>query len=267
MRKLTIAIIGSEGVIGSANRHLFEMAGYDVISHDLTLKTDIKIVRSADVIYICVPTPTDDNGYCDTSIVERVIRDLDNLGYRGHVGIKSTVSPGTCDRIKNTVGFTLSSVPEILRERVAQLDATENHKILVVGTDSDAAFEIIIRSHGKYPKQIARLKPIEAELFKVFHNNLAALRISWANEAADICKAVGADYREIKECLLHSTQLPDAYLHVFTKLKGFSGPCLPKDTKALLTYAQSLKIDTPVMKALIESNEKREKTVWEGMRE
>ena len=87
---IKIGIIGL-GVIGSACKYGFEKLGHKVIVHDIKLNTNIVDVISTDICYICVPTPSKDDGSCDTTIVEEVVLTLYNMNYKGVIAIKSTV--------------------------------------------------------------------------------------------------------------------------------------------------------------------------------
>ena len=90
---MNIGVVGL-GIVGSAVKVGFEELGNDVFGHDLTLDTNLRDVLDTDICYICVPTPPSENGSCDVSIVESVVRDLSALNYNGLVIIKSTVEPG-----------------------------------------------------------------------------------------------------------------------------------------------------------------------------
>ena len=119
--QMNIGVVGL-GIVGSSVKVGFEELGNDVFGHDLTLDTNLRDVLDTDICYICVPTPPSENGSCDVSIVESVVRDLSALNYNGLVIIKSTVEPGTTERLSSKyknlqVGF----VPEFLRERCAIL--------------------------------------------------------------------------------------------------------------------------------------------------
>ena len=97
---MNIGVVGL-GIVGSAVKVGFEELGNDVFGHDLTLDTNLRDVLDTDICYICVPTPPSENGSCDVSIVESVVRDLSALNYNGLVIIKSTVELGTSGRLSS----------------------------------------------------------------------------------------------------------------------------------------------------------------------
>jgi UDPglucose 6-dehydrogenase len=148
---MKIGIIGL-GVVGSACKAGFERIGHDVKCHDIKLYTNIEDVLDTEVCFVSVPTPSDENGSCNTSIVQKVVKELSDFNYKGIVAIKSTVEPGTTDMLKNKIdNLTLCFVPEFLKERCATEDFIYNNSLLLVGTDSDEVYEKIKETHGNLP--------------------------------------------------------------------------------------------------------------------
>lgn len=272
---MRIGIIGL-GIVGGTIKYGFEKLGHKVLVHDIKLETKIEGVLTAELIFICVPTPSNEDGSCDTRIVEDVIAQLAMLKYGGVIVIKSTVVPGTTEamiqkygiRGPNDVGKRpyIAFVPEMLRERCAVADFTENHDVCVVGSDSDYAYTLIKRAHGKYPKNFARLTPTEAELSKYFNNVYNATLITFANSFYEVCKHLDADYTAIKDAMVKRDHIVDQYLDANDNFRGFSGYCLPKDTRALNHLAKSLKTDVNFFRALLDENAKYKATVLPGMR-
>lgn len=262
---MTIGVVG-KGVIGSALIYGFQKLGHKIIIHDIVLETSISDLINTDIIYICVPTPENTDGSCNTSIVESVVEDLINLEYKNVIAIKSTVEPGTTlrliDKYKNNL---ICFVPEFLRERCAISDFTENHDLLAVGTISDAVFDKIVDSHGKYPKNTQKLSPTEAELLKYYSNVYNAMRIIFANEMFEIAVKLGANYTNVKEAYcLRNTK--DMYLDVNENFRGYGGVCLPKDTKAIAALCKKLGLDLKLFDTIDSENNKFKTTVYENMR-
>ena len=144
---MNIGIVGV-GVVGGAVKFGFERLGHDVSAHDITLGTTIKDVLDTEVCYICVPTPSNEDGSCDISIVESVLDELVEHNYQGIACIKSTVIPGTTERLQKKFK-SLAFVPEFLRERCAIHDFINAHEVCVIGTDNDTIFSKIKESHGR----------------------------------------------------------------------------------------------------------------------
>jgi len=263
---MNIGIIGI-GIVGSAIKYGFEKLGHTVVCHDIKLTTTIEDVVDTDICYICVPTPSDEDGACDVTIVDEVIADLHALCYKGIAAIKSTVIPGTTDRLqKEYPDLNICFVPEFLRERCAEVDFTEKHDLCIIGTDSEVVYEQVKLSHGKYPKTIKQLSPTEAELAKYFNNIFNATLITFANSFFEVCNYLGADYTSIKDALTNIDHIPDKYLDCNSSFRGFGGMCLPKDTRAMNHFCRSQGLLVSFFDLLIKENSKYKTTVYEGMR-
>lgn len=264
---MKIGIVGL-GIIGEACKYGFEKLGHEILVHDIKLKTELKSLINSDIIYVCVPTPQNEDGSCDTSIVEKVVDDLNNLSYKAIVAIKSTVKPTTTQRLINKYGnaMRICFVPEFLRERCSITDFTENHDLLAIGTHQYGVFEVIKKCHGKYPKQVVQLSPTEAELLKYYSNVFNAMRIVFANEIFEICKNIGADYGKIKDAFVLRGTTKDMYLDVNENFRGYGGVCLPKDTAALAAFAKELNLNMDLFHVIDEENKKFKVTVFDGMR-
>lgn len=263
---MKIGIIGL-GTVGSANKKGFEYLEHDVVVHDPKLNTKIEDVCAAEINFICVPTPQSDDGSCDTSVVENIIAELDQLQYTGVIAIRSTVVPGfTQKMIEKYNNLTLCFVPEFLRERCATDDFINNHHLLAVGTNDVWAYKKVIQSHGSLPKHTEQLTTNEAEVLKYFNNVYAALRVTFANNMYEICNKLNCDYTTIKNAYIKTGKATDMYLDVNPNLRGYGGICLPKDTIAVANLMKQLGIDLKLIQTVHDDNVKFEKTVFNGMR-
>jgi UDPglucose 6-dehydrogenase len=262
---MKIGIVGL-GVIGSACRFGFEKLGHSVLVHDITMETKINDLINCEIVYVCVPTPSNYDGSCNTSIVEEVVMDLKELGYSGIIAIKSTVKPTTTQRLIDQTKLKICFVPEFLRERCAITDFTENHDLLAIGTESEHIFESIKKCHGNYPKNVVQLKPTEAELLKYYSNVYNALKVTFANEIYEICQKLDISYSEIKNAFIKRNTTKDIYLDVNDNFRGYAGVCLPKDTKALDSLVKELGLDLELFHIIDKENDKFNKTVFKGMR-
>ena len=97
---MNIGIVGL-GVIGSAAQYGFQKLGHRISTHDIKLNTKLSDLLESEIIYICVPTPSNEDGSCNTSIVESVVNELHQLNYKNIIAIKSTVEPGTTSKLIN----------------------------------------------------------------------------------------------------------------------------------------------------------------------
>lgn len=262
---MNIGVVGL-GIIGSACKFGFEKIGHNVLSHDIVLNTKLSDLINCEIIYVCVPTPSNEDGSCNTNIVEQVINDLKQLEYTGVIAIKSTVKPTTTQKLIDQTGLQICFVPEFLRERCAITDFTENHNLLAIGTHSEYVFNLVKKCHGHYPKHITKLHPTEAEMLKYYSNVYNAMKITFANEIYEICNKLDIDYNAIKNSFVKRETTKDIYLDVNDNFRGYAGMCLPKDTKALDTFTKELGLDLKLFETIDKENDKFTKTVFKGMR-
>ncbi len=263
---MKIGIIGL-GVVGEACKKGFEKNGYEVLVHDIKLKTKVSDVLDTDVCFISVPTPSHKSGECDTSIVENVIGELNDISYNGLIAIKSTVEPGTTNKmIKLYPNRKFAFVPEFLRERCAEDDFVNNHDLCVIGTSSDKIFNLIKELHGDYPSRFIKVSETEAELCKYFNNSYNATLVTFANSFYELCKNMNVNYDNIKNTMINRNNISNNYLDCNENLRGFGGMCLPKDVNALNYLSKKLGLGIEFFKNLLKENKKYETTVFKGMR-
>lgn len=265
---MKIGIVGSEGVVGSAVAQGLGRLGHMIKRHDLVLGTKITDILDTDVVFICVPTPMNEDGSCDTTIVYSVVEDLWTSRYTGIVAVKSTVTPGTTRELQRKYrGMRICFVPEFLRERSAFADFTENHELLVIGTNSLYVFNSIKKVHGKYPKEIVQVSPTEAELIKYFNNVYCAMKVVFANGFYDVCQALGADYNKVKGAIVKRPVVEDSYLDCNENFRGYSGHCYSKDIPAFCHLVDQLGLLAEIFRVIRDDNLLYKLTVWDGMRE
>ena len=262
-----IGILG-HGVVGSAVAHGLQRIGNSVFVHDPKLNTSVEDVLDTEIIFICVPTPSSENGACDITIVESVIEELCRENYDGVICIKSTVPPGTTGDFRNQFSSDkICFVPEFLRERCAISDFVDNHNLCVIGCESIEHFDLIKSCHGNLPAKFVHLTTEEAEFSKYFSNCYNATLITFANAFYAACKSIGVNYSSIKQAIVNLDHISDSYLDCNENFRGFGGACLPKDTKAMDYFCKSRNLDVELFKAILEENEKYKTTVFPGMRE
>ncbi len=258
---MKIGIIGL-GVVGGAVKHGLERIGQNVAGYDIQYpETSIEDVLNTELCFVCVPTPSNPNGSCDISIVEKVVRELAEYQYQGLVVIKSTVEPGTTDQFAKIYNLKLAFCPEFLREKATYTDFVENHDLCAIGVYNDQNYKLIKQAHGSLPQKFCKLTPLEAELTKYFSNVFNALKIIFANEFYEVCKSIGADYTKIKNAMVHRNTIADAYLDCNENFRGFGGNCLIKDTLAFSTLVKELGIDMKLFELIVEENKKFKTTV------
>lgn len=268
---MKIGIVGSKGIVGSALKFGFLKLGHEICEHDLLLGTSVKDIINTEIVFIAVPTPCDEQRRCNTRIVESVIEDLYVLNYQGIIVIKSTIIPGTCERLRKeypSFANSLTYCGEFLRERHAIADFIENNKILAVGTHSDEVYAKVKSAYGKYPRTHVKLTPTQCEMLKYMSNTFGALRVTYANEIKDICDKLGEEYMPIKDAFLTVNSLPDVYFDVNDNFcRGYSSICWNKDVPALNNLIKDLNLDLPIISNIENSNNLHKKTPFSGTRE
>jgi UDPglucose 6-dehydrogenase len=250
-----IGIIGL-GVVGSATKKGLEYVGHNIFFHDLRYNTSIQNCISTDVIFICLPTPNNNDQSCDTSAIENTIKQLDKDKYKGIIAIKSTVYPGFTKYLQEKYSnLEICFVPEFLREKTAYDDFI-NQELLLVGTSSNRIFTILTDIHKDMFQQSIQMSSTECEIVKYMTNSLAALRIVFANIFYELSECVGADYEKVRNALVKTKKINDLYLDVNKDLRGYGGSCLPKDVEALSCILKKQNLDFNLIQSIIEDNKK-----------
>lgn len=263
---MKIGIIGL-GAVGGACKKGFELLNHEVKIHDPPkFNTTIENVIDTDIVYICVPTPESEDGSCDLSIVKNTIKELEDRAYKGVVALKSTSVPGTTESLMKETHLRICFVPEFLRERSAVEDFVVNHELLAVGCYDKEIFDVVVLSHGYFPKNKIMLSPTEAEILKYYSNVFNAVRVVFANVMYEICEKLDADYEKVKDTYLIRGTASSDYLNCNEKMRGYGGMCLTKDTKALDALVKSLGLDLKLFEVIDRDNNKFKKTVFPGMR-
>lgn len=254
---MKIGIIG-KGTVGKAVYEGLNHLGHQMSFFDPAYEgSTLQDVLDTDCVFISVPTNQTANGDCDTSIVENVISELSRSSYRGLVGIKSTCIPGTAERVSASYPYLrICSVPEFLRAKTALADFMYNHDLLVIGSNREEDFEMIKQIHGHLPKNVACVKPTEAEVIKYFNNVNHSVQIIFANIAYEVCKKLGVHYDAVYHAISKRECFNPAYLMCNDNLRGFGGHCLPKDTSAWANLIKNLGLDYTMISAIITDNEK-----------
>jgi UDPglucose 6-dehydrogenase len=254
---MKIGLLG-RGTVGKAVYEGLEYLGHEMSFFDPAYEgSRIDNVLGTDCVFICVPTDQAANGNCDTSIVDRVVAELASANYKGLVSIKSTVIPGTTDRLqKQHPGLRMSMVPEFLRAKSALADFVYNHDLLVVGTYTREDADMLIEIHGSFPENVARVSPTEAEVIKYFNNVHHAMSVTFANITYDVCNRLGANYMNVYKAITKRDCINPAYLMANPNMRGYGGHCLPKDTSAWNNLIKNLGLPYTLIQSVIDDNEK-----------
>ncbi|TVQ88756.1 MAG: UDP-glucose/GDP-mannose dehydrogenase family protein [Deltaproteobacteria bacterium] len=214
----------------------------------LSFSTDLAgAVAEAEVVFVAVGTPSQEDGAVDLGAVEEVSEGVAQVARRELVLVlKSTVPVGTNQRIRARVAqarvpIHVVSNPEFLREGAAVQDVLTPDRIVVGCEPTDTfARRVMERLYQPFMLQNRRIlwmDPKSAELTKYAANTMLALRISFMNEVASLCEELGADIHQVRAGIGSDPRIGERYLHAGP---GFGGSCLPKDVAALARMAREL---------------------------
>ncbi|MEC7241438.1 MAG: UDP-glucose/GDP-mannose dehydrogenase family protein [Myxococcota bacterium] len=230
-------------------------------------------LRQAEVAYIAVGTPSDASGAADLSGVMAVAELIGtSMEAPQTVVIKSTVPVGTADRVRAILSehsnhdFDVVSNPEFLKEGAAIDDFMKPDRI-VVGCQSEATQDIMKRLYGpllRTSKPILFMSNRSAELTKYTANAFLATRISFINEIARVCEAVGADVEDVRRGAGSDSRIG---LRFFFPGIGYGGSCFPKDVKALMTTAREAGEPLQILDAVEAVNAKQKSLFLEKIQE
>lgn len=230
-----------------------------------TTDSDYAVLHS-DISFICVGTPSSENGQLDLKYVYKVADDIGRAiknKDRFHViAIRSTVFPGTNSKVseiiekssnkKIDIDFCVVSNPEFLREGTAVSDYY-NPAVTVLGSDNPRGLEMMAEIYEKINAPIAKVKISEAEIIKYINNSFHALKITFANEVGNICKKMDIDSHKVMELFCKDDKL-NISSYYFKPGFAYGGSCLPKDLRGLRTIAHDYYLDVPIINSIEESN-------------
>lgn len=222
-------------------------------------------VEKAQVVFLAVGTPPREDGSPDMSYYRQAARDVAGAmnGYKVLV-TKSTVPVGTGkwlrefvrENLKAATEFGVASNPEFLREGAAIEDFMRPDRV-VIGSNEARAIDVMKELYRplyliETPIVITSLEG--AELIKYAANAFLATKITFINEIANLCDAIGCDVHDVARGMGMDNRIGRKFLHPGP---GYGGSCFPKDTRALTTVADSFGVETRIVDAVIEANERQ----------
>lgn len=232
----------------------------------LHFTTDIKkAVQDALVVFLAVGTPPKEDGSPDMSYYQQAAKDVAEAmnGYKVLV-TKSTVPIGTgkwlrkfvSENLKISSDFGVASNPEFLREGAAIDDFMRPDRV-VIGSNEEKAIEIMKELYRplyliETPIVITSLEA--AELIKYAANAFLATKITFVNEIANLCDAIGCDVHDVSRGMGMDNRIGRKFLHPGP---GYGGSCFPKDTRALTTVADQFGVETRIVDAVIDANDRQ----------
>ena len=238
----------------------------------LSFTTDVAAaIGSAEVVFIAVGTPPDEDGSADLRHVLAVAEQIGRHMRRELVVVtKSTVPVGTAAKVAACVAqharlpFHLCSNPEFLKEGAAVDDFMKPDRV-VLGVDSDHARSVMAELYAPFVrtgKPIIFMDIPSAEMTKYAANAMLATRISFMNEIANLCERVGANVDLVRKGIGSDERIGPSFLFPGP---GYGGSCFPKDVKALVRTAADAGVPLEVLEAVEEANERQKHRLYEKL--
>ena len=253
-----IGIIGL-GFVGSAIHHALLDYEYDdlvLIDKDPSKGSHTYAdLKNCDGVFVCVPTPFGDNGVCNTSILEEVLSHLKD--FTGVIISKCTAPPDVYQRL-NDQYLNLVHAPEFLTAANAETDYINGRFAIIggnVGAYQREAARIIECSQRRLT-EITLCSIQEASMAKYAINSFLATKVIFMNELHKLAELAGQDYNTIADMMKLDARIGNSHMRVpgpdgeF----GFGGMCFPKDTAALLKYADEQGAHLSVLDAAVRKN-------------
>lgn len=197
-----------------------------------------KEILTADAIFVCVPSPMDEDGSCNSLILEETVSKL--KGFTGTIISKVTAPPDVYKRLGNKFP-NLVYCPEFLREASAHRDLELTEWVVIGGTVKAYLREAerILRFCHSSIKKVELCSLEEAAMFKYVVNSFLATKIVFFNEIKSLCDKSDIDYNSLKYLFELETRLGEKYFNVpgHDGSYGYGGKCLPKDVSAIIRYS------------------------------
>lgn len=262
---MKIGVIGN-GFVGKSTL-LLKNKYVDVFCYDTNPDICVPIgitlndLLTCDIIFISVPTPMNQDGSVCLKIVESVVNQINNLDYKGFIVVRSTIIPGTSDKLN--VYF----MPEFLTEKNFQNDFINNPLWIfgLLSNKNDDLFKkkisdllsICQKENCIKSTSIEWMTNTEAEMVKYFRNTFLSVKVSFCNEIFEYCKLKNIDYDKVRKIAANDERIKLSHTQVpgHDGNMGFGGTCFPKDTNALLADMKHNQMNSYVLKSVIERNE------------
>jgi UDPglucose 6-dehydrogenase len=264
----------ASGTIPIYEPGLEELVRRNIKERRLSFTGDLNgAVAQSMVSFVAVGTPMTLNGSADLSGVLQVSEDIARAAIGYHIiAIKSTVPVGTNDRVRARIEhiansrIDVCSVPEFLKEGSAVEDFMRPDRV-VIGSASEQATTILREIHAPFVRTdnpILVMHPRSAELTKYASNAMLALRVSFINQMANLCEAVGAEINDVRRGMGADRRIGSQFLFPGV---GYGGSCFPKDVQALIHSAAEHQLDFTMLKAADQVNCRQKRLMVERVQQ
>lgn len=223
----------------------------------------VEAVQHAEIIFIAIGTPSRNDGAADLSAIFAAVQDIARaVTKRTILVMKSTVPVGTCAQVEKLVTplakhpIAVVSNPEFLKEGSA-VDDFQRPDRVVIGSEDAQAAEIIKELYAPFVRNrhpILVVRRAAAEMVKYAANCYLSTRISFINQVANICEAMGIDVDEVREGIGYDARIGSHFLYPGI---GYGGSCFPKDVQALWHVANDAKVPAELLHQVHELNERQ----------
>tara|TARA_R110001606_G_scaffold397206_1_gene572972 strand:+ start:1282 stop:2106 length:825 start_codon:yes stop_codon:yes gene_type:complete len=268
-----IGVIG-QGFVGNAVYQKFKDY-YDVLTYD-KYKSDHNstlenLVLNSNYIFVCLPTPMNTDGSCNTDIIEEVLQQVNDItDIRKTIVLKSTVICGTTERLNLKYEFlNIVFNPEFLTERNAVKDY-DNQERIILGGDRPYTSDLKQIFSKVFPdSRIIKTSSTHAEMVKYLTNTFLAVKVSFANEMYELCNKLDVDYDKVIEYATIDQRLGHSHWSVpgHDGDLGFGGHCFPKDLSAIIKLTYELGTNNFVLSSAESTNDEvRTVRDWELMK-
>ncbi|SDI34026.1 UDPglucose 6-dehydrogenase [Planococcus glaciei] len=251
---------------------LSEMMARNIADNRLIFTTNHQTgLENAEVIYIAVGTPENEDGSANLIYLEQAVKDIiAHLANDVIVIIKSTVPVGTNHKVKEQIQTAVKgriqvevvSNPEFLKEGSAIEDTFQGDRI-IIGSDNKREAVIVEAINKPFGVPIFHTDIKSAEMIKYASNAFLATKISFMNEISNICELVGADVENVAFGMGLDNRIGGKFLKAGI---GYGGSCFPKDTKALIQIAGNVNYEFELLKGVINVNRKQQMLLIEKLR-
>lgn len=253
--KPKIGIVGV-GYLGGAVKYWFDKQNFSSFFYDKHKNIgSLQDLNKAEIIFICLPTPfieENNKGFDDSAILE-VLRQINGEKV---IVVRSTVLPGSTESYQERFPqHKLLMNPEFLRAKTAIQDFLKPERQIVGYTrESQGVAKDIMKLLPRAPfERIVRAA--EAEMIKYSGNVFLANKVIFANQIYGLCQKMGIDYEAVKDGVGADSRINHSHFDVFCDgYRGYSGQCLPKDTKAFIQFAERIGVEPKLFKVLEEIN-------------
>ena len=223
--------------------------------------TELSAIEGSDLVFILVQTPVSDesDNFYDHGILEKVIKDVNNLG-KYDIVVNSTVIPGFYNKWAERLKGTLSYNPAFVSQGNVFKDYTTGGKfgVTILGTEHIDVYEKV---KDLYPTKVHRMSPPSAEIFKICNNTFRVMKIAYTNYVRDLATRVrGACPIEISEAMKADSSIGPVCT---TPGYGYGGPCYPRDTKAVMQFAKNVNMESFLPDAIDMDNQRHHKHLLE----